>query len=106
LLDAVEVLRFGTKSPPRVLVRFAGAEHEGREEWVPSGRLKVPWSDRAAFENCEQRWARAGDAAKRRGTPADSALSLVFDSLPDWEFAAYAYNNDTGSCAFRTSTGC
>lgn len=39
----VEVLRLGTAKPPRVLVKFTDDQFEGRSEWVPPRRLKVPW---------------------------------------------------------------
>jgi len=41
----VVVLRMGTQKPARVLVRFVDDRFEGREEWVPPARLKVPWSE-------------------------------------------------------------
>jgi hypothetical protein len=42
-LVEVRVLRLGTQKPARVLVRFVDDAFEGREEWVPPARLKVPW---------------------------------------------------------------
>lgn len=45
LLVEVVVVCVGTRKPARVLVRFVDDEFEGREQWVPPVRLKVPWSE-------------------------------------------------------------
>jgi hypothetical protein len=95
-LDEVEVVRFGSKSPPRVLIRFAAPEHEGREDWVPPGRLKVPWEQQQAFLTHERRWADVRAVAYLRETAVGRAIGLVFDNLPDWEYARDGYNDDTG----------
>lgn len=93
----VEVLRLGSAKPPRVLVKFEGDEFEGREEWVPPGRLKVPWADVDDWLARERRWSALREASGRlRGTTEDHALSMVFDYLPDWELARPLYNNETG----------
>lgn len=59
----VRVLRIGSKRPPRVLVRFTDEEFEGREEWVPPGRLRVAWDDASAWLAREQRWEALQAAA-------------------------------------------
>jgi hypothetical protein len=41
-IACVEVLRVGTSRPARVRVRFVEDAYEGREDWVPPARLKVP----------------------------------------------------------------
>ncbi|GAA5143381.1 hypothetical protein [Pseudonocardia adelaidensis] len=40
-LDEVEVVRFGSKSPPRVLIRFVAREHEGRTRRFGAAARKV-----------------------------------------------------------------
>jgi hypothetical protein len=95
-LDEVAVQRFGSKSPPRVLIRFVDPAQEGREEWVPPGRLKAPWTERDAFLERERRWAAVRDVVYLRDTPEGTAIGMVFDSLPDWQFARDGYNDDTG----------
>ncbi|MGI5133187.1 hypothetical protein ACQEVB_40750 [Pseudonocardia sp. CA-107938] len=98
--SAVAVVRYGTKKPLRVLVRFIAPEDEGREEWVPPGRLKVPWPERQAYLDREQRWHAVRSDAYLRDTPTGSAISLVCDNLPDsWldrSLLQRGMNNDTG----------
>ncbi|WP_232666273.1 hypothetical protein [Pseudonocardia sp. TRM90224] len=86
-LVEVEVVRHGSKTPARVLVRWIAAEDEGREEWVPPARLKVAWSDRVEFIAREQRWAAVRAVADLDNTTVDWALGEVFDNLPDWSYA-------------------
>jgi hypothetical protein len=85
-LVGVEVLRHGTKKPARALVRFVDIEFEGRQEWVPPGRLKVLWSEVAEFIADEARW-EAVTAESPRDTPEASAAWLVFDLVVDEELA-------------------
>lgn len=93
----VEVLRLGTSKPPRVLVKFEGDEHEGRQEWVPPGRLKVPWADVDEWQAKEQRWSALREASEYiRGSTEDHALSMIFDNMPAWEHGRYLYNDDAG----------
>jgi hypothetical protein len=75
-LDEVEVVRFGAKAPPRVLVRFVAPEHEGREDWVPPGRLKVPWELQAAFLTHERQWAEVRAVAYLRETRREARHRL------------------------------
>jgi hypothetical protein len=44
--------------PARVLVRFVDERFEGRQEWVPPARLKVPWAAVGVFREREARWDR------------------------------------------------
>ena len=50
--------RVGAQKPARVLVRFVDDEFEGREDWVPPARLKVPWSEVEEYRAREERWNR------------------------------------------------
>lgn len=54
----VSVVRLGAQKPARVLVRFVDDEFEGREDWVPPARLKVPWSEVEEYRAREERWNR------------------------------------------------
>lgn len=51
----VEVLKFGTQRPARVLVRFVD-DYEGRQEWVPPARLKVLWESVDTSRKREAEW--------------------------------------------------
>jgi hypothetical protein len=63
----VEVLKFGTKRPARVLVRFVEERFEGRQEWVPPARLKVPWAAVDNFRQREARWDRIDQPQRWQG---------------------------------------
>lgn len=54
-LIKVEVKRLGTQKPARVLVLFVDDYAEGREEWVPPARLRVPWGHVGEFMAREAR---------------------------------------------------
>ncbi|MBB5070407.1 hypothetical protein BJ969_003495 [Saccharopolyspora gloriosae] len=51
----VEVRRLGTSRPPRVRVVFLDDAYEGREEWVPPGRLQTGWERVAEWQAREDR---------------------------------------------------
>ncbi len=76
-------MRHGTQKPPRVLVRFADEQFEGREEWVPPARLKVLWSEVGEYQAREGRWAAihaAGiDGDDPRAGAAERVLELTLD---------------------------
>jgi hypothetical protein len=96
-LDEVEVVRFGSKRPLRVLVRFIDTKHEGREDWVSPARLKVPWANRLAFLEHERRWDAVREPSPwDRYDPALNAAQDVFDFLRSWQFAEPGYNRDDG----------
>lgn len=44
-LVQVMVLKVGVKTPRRLLIRFVDDDFEGRQNWVPSARLKALWHD-------------------------------------------------------------
>lgn len=95
-LVAVEVVRIGSKRPARVLVHFVADAFEGREEWVPPARLKVPWSEVAVFVAWQARWEAVAGAAPVSGTAEEHAALLVFDELIDGQLAALGYNATAG----------
>lgn len=78
----VEVRRLGTSRPPRVRVVFLDDVYEGREEWVPPGRLQTGWERVGEWQAREDRWA----AAQALSEPAidsteETAAGWVFDTL-------------------------
>jgi hypothetical protein len=95
-LVAVTVLKVGVQRPPRVLIRFLDASFEGREEWVPTARLKVAWSDVDSYTAREAKWNVVRDASPIREDAADYAASAVFDHLIPDEMATVGYGSDSG----------
>ncbi|NWL13488.1 hypothetical protein DM793_19680 [Paenarthrobacter nitroguajacolicus] len=85
-LEPVTYLRHRRGDQPKhkySLVRFEAEDADGREEWVPDGRLKCPWSEAKHFEAEERKWIpliKASDIDW--GTNA--AITLVLEAaLPD-----------------------
>jgi hypothetical protein len=93
---AVEVLKRGTQRPARVLVRFVDERFEGRQEWVPPARLKVPWAAVDAFREQEARWDRI-DKLGIGDEPVSRAAEEVFETLIDSEIARIEYR-EAGAC--------
>lgn len=91
-LVEVRVVRVGTQKPARVLVRFVDEEFEGREDWVPPARLKVPWKDVDEFRTKEDRWNRIYAAGPGRDDPREDAAGEVFELLIDPELASLGYH--------------
>ena len=86
-LVEVEVKRLGTQKPARVLVLFVGDEAEGREDWVPPARLKVPWGEVDEFIAREARWDAVDTHPGLRGAPEDYAADQVLRTLIDESLA-------------------
>lgn len=80
-LVEVEVKRLGTQKPARVLVHFVGDDAEGREEWVPPARLKVPWHEVEEFRAREARWAGVDTHPGLRGAREEYAVDEVMRKL-------------------------
>lgn len=97
-LVEVKIKRLGTQKPARVLVAFMGEEAEGREEWVPPARLKVPWARVEAFEAREARWDAVDTHPSLRGEPEEYAIDEVMRILIDGTLATgyYKYPGVTG----------
>ena len=87
-LVEVEVKRLGTQKPARVLVHFVGNDVEGREEWVPPARLKVPWHDVEEFRAREARWEAIDTHPGLRGAREEYALDEVMGKLIGESLAA------------------
>ncbi|WP_413247828.1 hypothetical protein [Sinomonas flava] len=92
-LVEVRVLSQGAQTPARVLVRFVSDEFEGKEEWVPPARLKVPWGEAAEFQAREERWERVSSAGPHREDPREYAASEIFDEYVDSELATINYRD-------------
>ena len=73
LLVQVAVVRFGVKKPQRILVRFVDDEFEGRQDWVPPARLKVPWSGVDEYMARERRW----DEVTRASIAASQEAAMI-----------------------------
>lgn len=103
-LVEVELLRIGDKRPARVQVRFLDESMEDRREWVPPGRLKVPWESRHPFIENEKRW----EAIHALGVESDSAADFAADTvirlmvpraIAEYEMSGYGRVYDTSGLA-------
>jgi len=74
-------MKLGVNKPPRVKVRFVDDRFEGKEEWVPAGRLKTPWPDAMRFAVRERALAALEDV--QTDDILDSALWWVFEKHVD-----------------------
>ncbi|GLZ50335.1 hypothetical protein Acsp06_65200 [Actinomycetospora sp. NBRC 106375] len=93
-LVEAEVVRLGAKRPARVRVRFVDLDHEGREEWVPPARLKVPWGQVEEFMARDRRWEAARALSPRvLDRPTDGAASQVIDDTYVNETVRMAHRN-------------
>jgi hypothetical protein len=101
----VRVLRIGTGKPTSVQVRFVAAEFEGREEWVPPARLKVPWSAVDEFTARERRWDAVIEVSWIRDTAEHFAASAVFHALIDESLATIGFNNRAGVATIHDLDG-
>lgn len=98
-LTPVRVLRHGSQRPARVLVKFEDEAGEGREDWVPPARLKVLWTNVAAFNAEEARWTAVQDLSPGRESAEAMAAEPVFDLVVPTEVARM-WSSD-GVVAFR-----
>jgi hypothetical protein len=104
-LVQVTVVRVGVQRPARVLVRFVDASFEGREEWVPPSRLKVSWSDVAAYEAREARWTAVREPTPAGETAEECAATVVFEQAIPAELATLGYGRDAGVTRIHDLTG-
>lgn len=98
---AVQVMKLGTQRPARVLVRFVDERFEGRQEWVPPARLKVPWAAVDVFREREARWDRI-DQLGIGDEPVGRAAEEVFEALIDPDVARIEYR-EAGACRITDS---
>jgi hypothetical protein len=90
-LAQVRVVRVGVQRPARVLVRFADEAFEGRQEWVPPGRLKARWERADEFRAREARWDAIDAAGPPRDDPREGAAEAVIELLFAGEAAELGY---------------
>lgn len=91
-LVPVQLLKDGTKKPPRVLIPFEDPAMEGREEWVPPTRLKVLWESVEPFRAEEARWKAVTDLSPPYWESVEfSAAEQICELLVDQEIAWFGY---------------
>jgi hypothetical protein len=95
-LVEVEVVRQGVKKPARVLVRWVDDEFEGRQDWVPPARLKVPWESVEELRAWETRWAEIQSAANGIHELVQEATDYVIETLIDREIAEMGWGGQEG----------
>lgn len=95
-LEEIEVLKIGVKKPPRVLVRWVRPEAEGREEWVPPGRLKCLWSEVDDLRAKESKWAAVVAPSEAMTVLERKTAWIVFaETIPE-AIADIAYSRPEG----------
>lgn len=96
-ITPVRIIKVGVRQPPRIFIRFLDESYEGREEWVPPGRLQVAWADVGSWQARQDRWERV--AVPSEGvydTPEYWAASTVFDVAVPEEILRMAYRGPPG----------
>lgn len=78
------------KKTPRYVVEFVDGDKAGTRENVPSGRLRGPWSDVAAYDELMANWERIDQAELTDSE--QSAVGQVFDLLIPDEVAEYEWS--------------
>ena len=96
-ITPVRIIKVGVRQPPRVIVRFLDESYEGREEWVPPGRLQVAWADVRSWQARQDRWERVAIPSEGiYDTPEYWAASTVFDVVVPEEILHMAYRGSAG----------
>lgn len=90
----VEIVRHGPTRSAKVQVRWLDGEFPGLEDWVPRGRLKVPWHDKDAWQADEIR-NRALAVASGCRDHEWHALELVLLGTPFGELAHFGSARNT-----------
>jgi hypothetical protein len=98
----VVVTRIGTRQPPRVRVLFLDDDYEGKADWVPPSRLKVPWDQVGSFLERERRL----EALVRRSPASDDvperlAADAVFEAACPPEVLTTGYGQRCGVLEVR-----
>lgn len=105
-LVQVLVVRFGVRTPRRVLVRFVDEEFEGLQDWVPPNCLKVPWNGAAEFVSRERRWdAVVALTPPDYDGPEESAAGTIIDLLVAPELATTGWNATRGTIRVHDVAG-
>ncbi|WP_375502608.1 hypothetical protein [uncultured Jatrophihabitans sp.] len=104
-LVEVGITRIGVRTPARVLIRFVDEQFEGRQDWVPPARLKVPWSNAGEYSARETRWQAVIATSPTARTPADYATSYVFTTLIDSALATTDISGAAGVSLIHDQAG-
>lgn len=80
-LTPVRVVRHGSRKPPRILIAFEDDAMEGHTEWVPPGRLKVPWEEVDSYLADLARWQAVRELWPPNGGYEVLAAEDVFELL-------------------------
>ena len=104
-LVQVAVVRLGVKKPQRVLVRFVDDEFEGRQDWVPPDRLKVPWSGIEEYAARERRWDEVLQPSLGVSLTEELAASSIFDLLIPEDMAELGWNAKRGTVLIHDVSG-
>jgi hypothetical protein len=86
-------------------VRFVDDEFEGRQDWVPPARLKVPWSGVEEYAAKERRWDEVLRPAADVSLTEELAASTVFDLLIPEDMAELGWNARRGTVLIRDVSG-
>ncbi|QLH19307.1 hypothetical protein [Streptomyces sp. Rer75] len=78
-VEEVEVLKIGSQRPLRIKVRFVSEEAEGREEWVPSARLRIRWQNKDTWLARDKRWNELTQDGPDAEDTAFHAITTLYD---------------------------
>jgi hypothetical protein len=93
----VEIQKIGASRPARVKIRFVDDVFEGRQEWVPPTRLKVPWDQAGAWQAREDRWQAVREVSLHvRGADRERAAELVLEVVGDPVVVGLGSTRDAG----------
>ncbi|MFJ8536830.1 hypothetical protein [Streptomyces sp. NPDC093591] len=91
-VEEVEVLKIGTQRPLRIKVLFVAEQAEGREEWVPSARLRIRWQDKDAWLAHEKRWSELTKDSPDDEDTAFRAITILHDEHLWEELVSFGVN--------------
>jgi hypothetical protein len=95
-LVEVEVLAVGESRPARVKIAHRDDSYEGKIEWVPGSRLKVPWQRVDEYRAEELRWATLRRSGGPQRGQSDAAYEVLDFYFSEEQIALY-YNGGDGT---------
>lgn len=91
----VEVLKKGPPKSHKVRVRWLDGEYADLEEWVPKGRLVVPWDEADGFLDDERHlMALVESSGLGGGGPLPRAVRLALDAQPFGSCGGLGYERE------------
>lgn len=90
------------KRSPRAEIEFLDGENAGEIVEVPAARLRVPWTDVAAYDQLMANWDRIGEYELT--SAESSAVEQVFNHLIPEHVAEWSWNPARWACALHDST--